>query len=205
MRPFSIGLKVLFKCTSIRTNVIVIHIRFHPESNCFLGLYIFQRNWHLNRSMECFFTKYFSWANLSSLTWWLRRTYHHKKEQVFNFFSETCDISSLGLLFCFDVVTYCSFYPSHYAVIRWLWRAWYFFLGELIPSVLLERHDEMSTTSHRWLSASSVLRHFLRINNVPSHNFVLFRPSIKYWFKCLVFLLSHILRMYNFSTYDIRW
>lgn len=73
------------------------------------------------------------------------------------------------------------------------------------PSVLLQRRDEMSTTSHRWLSASSVLRHFLRINNVPSHNFVLFRPSIKYWFKCLVFFLSHILRIYNFSTYDIRW
>lgn len=76
-----------------------------------------------------------------------------------------------------------------------------FFPGRTVyyPSVLLYRRDEMSTTSHRWLSASSVLRHFLRINNVPSHNFVLFRPSIKYWFKCLVFFLSHILRMYNFS------
>lgn len=86
--------------------------RFHPESNWFWGLYIFQRNWHLKRSMECFFTIYFSWENLNSLTWWLRRTYHHKKEQVFNLLSETCDFSSWGLLFfivsvCFDVKPQC--------------------------------------------------------------------------------------------------
>lgn len=121
----------------------MIHIRFHPESNWFLSLYIFQRNWHLKRAMECFFTKYFSWWNLSSLTWWLIRTYHHQ-EQVFNFFSETCDFSSWGLLFCivcFDVMTYCSFYPSHNAVIRWLWRAWYFFLGELINVLLCYCRD----------------------------------------------------------------
>lgn len=179
----------------------------HPESNWFLGL---QRNWHLKRSMECFFTKYFSWANLSSLTRWLRRTYHHQKEQVFNVVSETCDFSSWGLLFlhsmlwCDDVLLILSKSQCRNTLTL---TCLIFFPGRTnnYPSVLLQRRDEMSTSSHRWLSASSVPRHFLRINNVPSHNFVLFRPSIKYWFKCPVFFLSHILRMYNFSTYDIRW
>lgn len=145
MRPFSI--KVLFKCTSIRKSYrdsYSFSPRVHPESNRFLGLYIFYRNWHLKRAMECLFTKYFSWANLTSLTWWLRNTFHHKKEQGFNLFSETCDFSSWGLLsciVCFDVVTYCTFYPSHNAVISWLWRTWYFFLGELIIILLCYCRD----------------------------------------------------------------
>lgn len=95
-----------------------------------------------------------------------------------------------------------NLYLSHNSVIGWFWGASGFCPGELI-SIPLHICTIVETWRNVHYLASTTLRFsrfcviFSGICHFPSHNFVIPRPSIEYWFNYPTFFLSPFSRLWR--------